>query len=71
MNILLESPEGETFFTRFKNVKSIKSNNPIDMKIYALSEIEEIAPYRKFIFANWDEDDDSILEIVSKDFQQK
>lgn len=64
LDFLLITPEGETIFTSFYNVKSIKSNNQIGMKIYALSEMEDIDPYRKFIFANWDEDDDTILEWV-------
>ena len=71
LDVQLNSPDGETLFTSFKNVKSIKSNKPIGMMIYALSEMEDTVPYRKFIFANWDEDDDSILEIVAMDFQQK
>ncbi len=31
--------------------------------LYALSEMRAPAPLRRFAFANWDDDDDAILEI--------
>lgn len=51
----------------FIEAKSVKSKNAEDMIIYSISEMEEQLPFRKFVFVNWDEEDDSSLEIVARD----
>jgi len=38
------------------------------MTIYALAEVKAEAPLRRFVFSNWDEDDDALLEVVARDF---
>jgi len=37
------------------------------MILYSISEMEEQPPFRKFVFVNYDEEDDSSLEIVAQD----
>jgi hypothetical protein len=51
----------------FIEAKLVKSNNAEDMIVYSISEMEEQLPFRKFVFVNWDEEDDSSLEIVARD----
>ena len=38
------------------------------MMIYALSEMRTPPSTRRFVFANWDEDDKSFLEIEAESF---
>ena len=36
--------------------------------VYALSELRAEPPSRRFVFPNWDEDDDAFLELIAQDF---
>jgi len=67
IHVSLVSDDKETIKVTFIEVKSIKSNNALGMILYAISEIKEQQPLRKFIFINWDEEDASSLEIVAQD----
>ncbi|WP_159882787.1 hypothetical protein [Paenibacillus puerhi] len=51
---------------RFYGVKTIHSNRPIGMMLYAISEMKESQTLRRFIFGNWDERDDASFEIVAE-----
>lgn len=67
IQVSLISEDNEIIRVKFVEVKSVKSNNAESMILYSISEMEEQPPFRKFVFVNWDEEDDSSLEIVSQD----
>jgi hypothetical protein len=67
IQVSLITEDKETVKVKFVEVKSVVSNRPEGMILYSISEMEEQLPFRKFVFANWDEEDDAYLEIVAKD----
>ncbi|SHJ97179.1 hypothetical protein SAMN02745163_02959 [Clostridium cavendishii DSM 21758] len=67
IQVYLISNENEKIIVTFIDVKSMKSNRPEGMILYSISEMKEQPPFRKFIFVNWDEDNDASLEIIAKD----
>jgi len=67
--VMLQSQEGYRFRIRFQGVASIAANRAEGMMLYALSEMTAPPPLRRFVFANWDEDDDAFLEIVAAEVE--
>lgn len=67
IQVSLISEDNEIIRIKFVEVKSVKSNNAEGMILYSISEMEEQLPFRRFVFVNWDEEDDSLLEIVAQD----
>jgi hypothetical protein len=68
IRVFLKSPDGDAISIRFLEVKSYKSCNPIGMMLYAICEKQELDPFRRFVFINWDEEDNTFLEVVAKRF---
>lgn len=67
IQVSLISEDNEIIRVKFVEVKSAKSNNAEGMILYSISEMEEQLPFRRFVFVNWDEEDESSLEIVAQD----
>jgi hypothetical protein len=40
------------------------------MMVYALTEMPATPPLRRFVFVNWDEEDDASLEVVARDLTE-
>ena len=36
--------------------------------LYALAEMQVSPPFRRFVFANWDDDDPAFLEVEAREF---
>lgn len=54
----------------FSGVESLTDLHAVGMTLYALAEFAASAPLRRFVFANWDEEeDDSRLEVLARDFE--
>jgi hypothetical protein len=68
VRVLVRGFSGRRFWVEFSGVESVKSSRPEGMMLYSLSEMKAPAPLRRFVFTNWDEDDDAFLEIVAQDF---
>jgi hypothetical protein len=49
----------------FSGVREINEHKPNEMILYAICEMKEVDPYRKFSFVNTDEEDESYLDIVA------
>ena len=64
-----QRPSGCRFVVEFLGVQSVKSNRPIGMTLYSLSEMKSDSPFRRFVFANWHDEDDASLEIVAREFR--
>jgi hypothetical protein len=54
---------GKVFLVEFGKVAGMKADRPEGMLLYALSEMNCQPPLRRFVFANWNEEDDSVLEV--------
>lgn len=65
LRVLIETAEGRLVSFEFSGVQSVKQNRPEGMILYSLSEMEGIPPFRSFSFVNWDDDDESYLEVVA------
>jgi hypothetical protein len=61
--VRVQGGSGQEFLCTFEGVTTIRANRPVGMMLYALSELRAVAPLRRFVFANGDEDDDASLEI--------
>ena len=66
VDVRIKGASGCEFTIRFVEVKSVKSNRPEGMMVYALVERGQPGPLRRFDFANWDDDDEAYLEIVAR-----
>jgi hypothetical protein len=60
---------GRTIRIRFIDCHGVVANRAVGMILYALAEMKTEPPWRRFVFANWDDDDDAALEIVAKDIR--
>jgi hypothetical protein len=65
--VKVKGASGRHWSVEFRGVKSLNSNRPEGMLLYALSELKAPAPLRRFVFANWDEQDVGFLEIVANE----
>jgi hypothetical protein len=67
--VTIEGASGNYFVIEFQGVAWIKAHRPEDMMLYALAEWRGDGSVRRFVFSNWEEEDDAFLEIGAKDFQ--
>lgn len=66
--VRLRGASRREFAVEFRGVQALRSKQPDNMMIYALSEMRAPPPLRLFVFANWDEEDNSFLEIEAESF---
>lgn len=66
--VYLRSSEGRPFTLEFSGITNIHAIRPEGMLLYALAEMRAESPLRRFVFANWDEEDKATLEIIAKDW---
>ena len=67
LQVFLKSEDGEIIMVKFLGVKLVNANRLEGMIIYAIAEVKEQYPLRKFVFVNWDEEDEASLEIIAHD----
>jgi hypothetical protein len=53
----------------FESVKDISARSEVGMIICSLAEMRGEAPWRRFVFTNWDDDDDAYLAILAQDVE--
>jgi len=63
VRVRVRGNSGKTYFVTFRNVKQLRENRPEGMLLYALSELTGQPPIRRFVFANWDDDSESVIEV--------
>ncbi|HEY0348940.1 MAG TPA: hypothetical protein VGC60_12380 [Pyrinomonadaceae bacterium] len=66
-SVFVRTAQGREIKFEFVDVSSVEMNRPEGMVLYSLSEMKEVPPNRKFVFTNWDEQNDARLEIVALD----
>jgi hypothetical protein len=65
VRVLLKSQEEENITVRFLGVQELVEKSAEGMILYAICEMKENKPYRKFVFANTDEEDEALLEVIA------
>jgi hypothetical protein len=68
LRVTLQSHGGKKVEVLFSGVKRLRTTNPVGMMIYAVNEMRAERPLRRFVFANWDEEDTAYLELEAQDF---
>jgi hypothetical protein len=68
VRVHLRGASGKAFVIEFNGVRVVRANRPEGMLLYALSEMTCQPPERRFVFANWDNEDTARLEIDATDF---
>ncbi|HTB82094.1 MAG TPA: hypothetical protein VK742_00435 [Candidatus Sulfotelmatobacter sp.] len=63
VRVRVRGASGKIFVVEFAKVGAVTSSRPEGMLLYALSEMQGQPPFRRFVFANSDEEDDAVLEI--------
>jgi len=63
LRIRVRGNSGRTYSVVFGNVVQLRANRPNGMLLYALSEFTGKPPIRRFVFVNWDDEDESALKI--------
>jgi hypothetical protein len=66
VHVIVQSPSGRQIDVLFDGVVSVEAHRAEGMRLYAVSEMAAAAPLRRFVFANWHEDDDARLEVVAE-----
>lgn len=69
VTVCIESASGRAFSIEFTGVSEVKTISPAGMVLYALCQMQAPAPHRRFVFANWDEDDPATIEVVAQDLK--
>jgi len=59
---------GRRLQLQFSGVREVVDHRSIGMRLYGLVEMITKEPWRRFVFANWDETDDARLEIMCDGF---
>lgn len=68
LRVTLKPHDGKELQVSFTGVKGLTANQPVGMTIYALNEMRADAPFRRFVFTNWDEQDPACLDLEARDF---
>ena len=71
LRVFIDTYDRRLVVFEFTGVREVKSNRAEGMLLYALTELGESAPLRRFSFGNWDEEDDAYLELVALDFSSQ
>ena len=66
VRVLVRSYEGQLYVFEFDQVESVKSVEPEGMMLYSLTEMLTAESFRRFVFTNWDEEGEGILEVVAQ-----
>ena len=69
ITVRVRGGSGRVFVVEFGNVLHFRAIQPKGMLLYALSEFTGPPPLRRFVFANWDDEAKSILEVEAETIQ--
>ena len=65
--VVVRGGSGGQFEIRFAGVASLTQHRAEGMMLYAVAEMKTDPPLRRFVFANWDDEDDASLEVVARE----
>ena len=69
VRVLVQSAAGSEIELVFDGVQSLKAHRAEGMKLYSLSEMHAPGSLRRFVFANWHEDDDAQIEVIAEELR--
>jgi hypothetical protein len=69
LQVEVRGASGRAYEVVFSGVESVTQRRPEGMLLYALTEMPSEPPLRRFVFANWDEQDEATLEVDALDFR--
>src|SRR5262245_34336061 len=61
--VTIEAITGRRFSLVFRGVESLNAHQAEGMVLYALNETKAAGSLRRFVFSNWDDEDDAYLEM--------
>ncbi|HEY3579277.1 MAG TPA: hypothetical protein VGK82_02000 [Pyrinomonadaceae bacterium] len=65
LRVFVDTADGRVVVFEFNSVRHVKQNRPEGMLLYSLTELRESGGLRRFIFTNWEEDDEAFLEVTA------
>lgn len=68
ISVIVTGGSGRRLQLQFSGVRDVTDHRSVGMRLYGLVEMVTEKPWRRFLFANWDEADDARLEINCMDF---
>lgn len=68
-SVLVEGDDGRQFTLEFEEVVQVEADRPEGMRLYALSEMTARSLLRRYVFANWDDEDPRRLELTARGFR--
>jgi hypothetical protein len=71
VRVVIEAVDGGRIVFQFSEVASLTQTRAEGMMLFGLSEFSATSPLRRFVFANWDDDDDAQLEVVAVGFERR
>ncbi|HMA38270.1 MAG TPA: hypothetical protein VKY74_27735 [Chloroflexia bacterium] len=69
MQVTIRGVDGQEIIIEFSGVESVTAHRAEGMMVYALAEMASPPPARRFVFVNWDDEDEARLEIAARAFQ--
>jgi hypothetical protein len=69
VHVEVRGASGRIYEVAFSGVESLTQLRPEGMVLYALTEMPSEPPLRRFVFANWHEEDEACLEVEALDFR--
>ena len=66
VGILVKAYDGRLYAIEFQGVRSLKSQEPEGMMLYALIEMAAAPPSRRFVFADWEGGGGRYLEVTAE-----
>jgi hypothetical protein len=69
LRVDVRTDQGRLLVLEFSGVTDVHAVRPVGMMLYALAEWKAEPPLRRFVFANWDDDDDATMVIVAQGYR--
>ena len=69
--VVLKGENNDKLLVSFTGVKALFSNKPEGMTLYGMAELKSEAGSRRFVFVNWDEEDDAKLEVSAAGYSME
>ena len=63
--VLVKAYDGRLYAFTFSGVQSLKSVEAEGMMLYSLTEMTAVPPLRRFVFTNWNEEAEGVLDLVA------
>jgi hypothetical protein len=71
LRVLVVAGDGKKFLVSFVGVKDVTSNKPEGMILYGMVELKGPEGLRRFVFVNWNEEDDAKLEVSAAEYSME